>query len=293
MIDELRSMAIFAETIKQGSFRSAAKKLKLSPSVVSYQVTQLEKHLGTALIYRSTRNLSLTNEGRVLYQYALSMVESAHQGLNLTTSKQQVLTGTLTVTLPSALIRSEISKNIAKFAKRHTLLNLNLLYTDERQNLIERGIDIAFRAGEMEDSSLMATRVGEIKRKLVCSYEYAQMIETPMTPGDLEQYNWIKLEMLQNRRTLVSANGEKVDINFKSNISVNSVEAMTELCINGLGIATPPDLLVTQALKNNSLVELLSDWKVEPIPLYAVWPSNVFQSSNAKRLLNFINQNID
>jgi DNA-binding transcriptional LysR family regulator len=293
MIDELRSMAIFAETIKQGSFRAAAKKLKLSPSVVSYQVTQLEKHLGTALIYRSTRSLSLTNEGKILYQYALSMVESAHQGLNLTTSKQQVLTGALTVTLPSALIRSEISKNIAKFAKRHTLLNLNLIYTDERQNLIEHGIDIAFRAGEMEDSNLIAKRVGEINRKLVCSYEYAQMIETPVTPDDLEKYNWIKLEMLPNRRTLVGANGETVDINFKSNISVNSVEAMTELCINGLGIATPPDFLATRALKNNSLVELLSNWKVEPIPLYAVWPSNVFQSSNAKRLLNFINQNID
>ncbi|KPZ51595.1 HTH-type transcriptional regulator DmlR [Pseudoalteromonas sp. P1-13-1a] len=290
MIDELRSMAIFAETIKQGSFRAAAKKLQLSPSVVSYQVTQLENHLGTALIYRSTRNLSLTNEGKVLFQYALSMVESAHQGLNLVTSKQQELRGTLTVTLPSALIKSDISRNIAKFAKSHALLNLNFIYTDERQNLIEQGIDIAFRAGEMEDSNLIATRVGEIKRKLVCSYEFAQMIEEPISPVDIEQYNWIKLTMLPNRRTLIDANGEKVDISFKSNVSVNSVEAMTELCLNGLGIATPPDYLVEKGLKDRSLVELLTNWKIEPIPIYAVWPSNVFQSSNAKRLLSFLNQ---
>lgn len=290
MINELRSMAIFAETIKQGSFRAAAKKLQLSPSVVSYQVTQLENHLGTALIYRSTRSLSLTNEGKVLFQYALSMLESAHQGLNLATSKQQELRGTLTVTLPSALIKSDISKNIAEFAKCHTLLNLNFIYTDERQNLIEQGIDIAFRAGEMEDSNLIATRVGEIKRKLVCSCEFAQMIEEPIYPADIEQYNWIKLTMLPNRRTLIDANGEKVDINFKSNVSVNSVEAMTELCLNGLGIATPPDYLVEKGLKDRSLIELLTDWKIEPIPLYAVWPSNVFQSSNAKRLLSFLCQ---
>lgn len=290
MIDELRSMAIFAETIKQGSFRAAAKQLQLSPSVVSYQVTQLENRLGTALIYRSTRNLSLTNEGKVLYQYALSMVESAHQGLNLATSKQQELRGVLTVTLPSALIKSEISKNIAEFAKCHPLLNLNFLYTDERQNLIEQGIDIAFRVGEMKDSNLIATRVGEIKRKLVCSYEFAQMIEEPVSPADIERHNWIKLTMLPNRRTLIGADGQKVHVNFNSNISVNSVEAMTELCVNGLGIATPPDYLVEHTLKNKVLVELLTNWKIEPIPLYAVWPSNVFQNSNAKRLLSFLNQ---
>ena len=110
MIDELRAMAIFAETIKQGSFRGAAKELNLSPSVVSYQVTQLEKSVGTALIYRSTRQLSLTSQGKVLYQHATGMVQAAQQGLNQIILGQQELTGMLTLTLPSALIKSEISK---------------------------------------------------------------------------------------------------------------------------------------------------------------------------------------
>jgi DNA-binding transcriptional LysR family regulator len=116
MIDELRSIAIFAETIKQGSFRAAAKELKLSPSVVSYQVTQLEKSVGTALIYRSTRHLSLTSEGTVLYQYALNMIQAAHQGLSQITLNKQELSGTLTLTLPSALIKSEISKKYLNLA---------------------------------------------------------------------------------------------------------------------------------------------------------------------------------
>ncbi|PKH87204.1 LysR family transcriptional regulator [Colwellia sp. Bg11-28] len=288
MIDELRAMAIFAETIKQGSFRAAAKELKLSPSVVSYQVTQLEKSVGTALIYRSTRKLSLTSEGGVLYQYALNMIQAAQQGLNQVAIEKQELRGTLTLTLPSALIKSEISKKISQFSKLHPFLNFKLFYTDDRQDLIHQGIDLAFRAGSMDDSNLKSKRVGEINRKLVCSYDYWKENIPPISPQDLTTWNWIKLDMLPNHRTLVNSAGEKCDIDFESNISVNNVEAMTQLCINGAGIATPPDYLIEKEIENNALVELLPNWQVESIPLYAVWPSNVFQNSSVKHLLEFL-----
>ncbi|NQZ90265.1 MAG: LysR family transcriptional regulator [Colwellia sp.] len=288
MIDELRSMAIFAETIKQGSFRSAAKELKLSPSVVSYQVSQLEEFVGTALIYRSTRKLSLTSEGTVLYQYALNMIQTAQQGLNQIALEKQELRGTLTVSLPSALIKSNISNNIAKFSKIHPLLNLKLFYTDDRQDLIHQGIDLAFRAGAMDDSNLKSKRIGEINRKLVCSSDYFQEHIPPTSPKSLTTWNWIKLDMLPNHRTLINSVGDKCEINFDSNISVNSVEAMTQLCINGAGIATPPDYLIDKEIENNTLIELLPNWQVEPIALYAVWPNNVFQNSCTKRLLDFL-----
>ena len=288
MIDELRAMAIFTETIKQGSFRAAAKELKLSPSVVSYQVTQLEKSVGTALIYRSTRKLSLTSEGGVLYQYALNMIQAAQQGLNQVAIEKQELRGTLTLTLPSALIKSEISKKISQFSKLHPFLNFKLFYTDDRQDLIHQGIDLAFRAGSMDDSNLKSKRIGEINRKLVCSYDYWKENIPPFSPQDLTTWNWIKLDMLPNHRTLVNSAGEKCDIDFESNISVNSVEAMTQLCINGAGIATPPDYLIEKEIDNNTLVELLPNWQVDPIPLYAVWPNNVFQNSSSKRLLEFL-----
>lgn len=288
MIDKLRSMAIFAETIKQGSFRAAAKELKLSASVVSYQITQLEKSVGTALIYRSTRSLSLTSEGEVLYLHALNMIQAAHQGLNQITSQRKELRGTLTLSLPSALIKSDLSKKIAQFSKLHPCLNFKLFYTDDRQDLIHKGIDLAFRAGEMDDSNLMSKRIGEINRKLVCSYGFWKENKNPISPPDLTKLNWIKLDMLTNQRTLINSHGEKNVISFKSNISVNSVEAMTQLCINGAGVATPPDFLIENEIKNNMLIELLTNWQVEPIPLYAVWPNNAFQNNNTKRLLDFL-----
>ena len=115
MIDELRAMALFAETIKQGSFRGAAKVLNLSPSVVSYQISQLEQRLGSALIYRSTRKLSLTHEGEVLYTHALQMLDCAQQGLSKVAANAQELTGKLTITLLAALIRSPLNQQIARF----------------------------------------------------------------------------------------------------------------------------------------------------------------------------------
>jgi len=288
MIDELRSMAIFAETIKQGSFRAAAKELKLSPSVVSYQVTQLEKSVGTALIYRSTRNLSLTSEGNILYQHALDMIQAAHQGLNQLSSDKQQLSGTLTITLPAALIKSQVSLKISQFSKLHPGLNFKLFYTDNREDIIHKGIDLAFRAGALTDSNLKSKRVGDIHRKLVCANDYLKEKRKPLHPSDLMKWNWIKLAMLPSHRTLINSAGERCEISFASNISVNSVEAMAQLCIHGVGIATPPDFLVENEINSNVLIELLPDWQVEPIPLYAVWPNNAFQNNNAKRLLAFL-----
>jgi len=216
------------------------------------------------------------------------MIQVAHQGLSQVTSEIQELRGTLTLTLPSALIKSEISKKIAQFSKLHPALNLKLFYTDNRQDLVHKGIDLAFRAGKLDDSSLMCKRIGEIQRKLVCSHTYWKEKKNPSSPHDLTKWNWIKLDMLPNHRTLIKSDGEKSEIYFESNISVNNVEAMTQLCINGVGVATPPDFLIENEIKNNLLVELLPNWQVEPIPLYAVWPSNIFQNSSAKRLLDFL-----
>ena len=105
MIDELRAMAIFAETVKQGSFRGAAKVLHLSPSVISHHVSTLEKKVGTALIYRSTRKLSLTHEGEVLYKHASIMLEQAQTGLSKIIPDTLEPTGKLTITMPSVLSR--------------------------------------------------------------------------------------------------------------------------------------------------------------------------------------------
>ncbi|WP_282608671.1 LysR family transcriptional regulator [Pelagibius sp. Alg239-R121] len=291
MIDDLRAIAIFAESIRQGSFRGAAKKLKLSPSVVSYHVSELEKSVGTALIYRSTRKLSLTHEGQRLYGHALNMLTSAEQGLSEIFSNGNELRGKLTIAATSALMRSPLNEQIAAFHKLHPKVVLNISYSDIRQDLIAGGIDLAVRAGQMEDSSLKTRRIGQIQRRLVCTPAYINGRTSPKRPQDLETWNWIRLEMMPGFRTLRKPGRPPVQVRQNGSICVDSAEAMTQLCLQGLGLATPPDYLVDREIAAGALIAVLPDWSVDPMPLYAVWPDNVAANNNTKALVEYLTKN--
>jgi len=288
MIDDLKAIAIFAEMAKQGSFRGAARVLGLSPSVVSYHVSQLEKRIGTALIYRSTRKLSLTHEGERLYQHAQVMLSAAAQGLSEVTVEGDEPSGHLKLTLPSLLTRAPLNARLAAFSQRYPQIELELLYTDTRQDLIADGIDLAVRAGKLEDSALKARRIGEIERKLVCSPAYLQSHTMPVSPEDLADWDWIRLSMLPPRRTLLGPKGEQAVVTFSSHVSVDAVEAMQQFAVLGLGVATPPAFLVDSEIQAGRLVQPLPEWRVEAIPLYAVWPQNAALNRNLSLLLEYL-----
>ncbi|BBN82550.1 transcriptional regulator [Pseudoalteromonas sp. A25] len=293
MIDELRALAIFAETIKHGSFRAAAKSLQLSASVVSYQISGLEQKLGVALLYRSTRQLSLTHEGEKLYQHAQAMLAAAQTGLSEINQSHEQLKGKLTVSLPTALIKAPISQKLAQFNKQFPNVTLHVHYKDERSDLISEGVDLALRAGDMPSSNLKSRRFGAIKRLMVCSKAYFQSQPPPEQISDLANWNWISLAMLPHRRSVLNGTGETQHIHYHSNFTVNSIEAMTELCLQGVGIATPPDYLVKDYIEQQKLVQLFPDWQVEDIPLYAVWPNNVPQQGLVKTLLSHLSPAFD
>ena len=146
------------------------------------------------------------------------------------------------------------------------------------------------RAGNLDNSALKSRRTDQLKRKLVCAKQVSAEQEKPTGPQDLTQWPWIKLDMLPNQRTLMNTNGDKVQVNFHSKVCVNSVEAMTQCCLNGLGLATPPDFLVDRAIEASQLIEILPLWQVQPMPVYALWPGNAAQNSNSKRLLAYLLQ---
>lgn len=287
LIDDLRAMAIFAETIKQGSFKGAANKLNLSPSVVSYHVSQLEARVGNALIYRSTRKLSLTSEGEVLFRHAETMLGAAELGLGLVSANRETPSGVLRITVPTSLTRGALATRLAAFKLAFPDIELIVTYTDTRQDLIEGAIDLAVRVGRMGDSALMARHIGEMERKLVCSPAYYEAQPKPEKPEDLGGWDWIRHSMLPGKRTLVKGE-EHVSLHFSSSISVNNVDAMAQLSLQGLGLSTPPVSFVEHMIESGDLVEVLPNWTVESIPIYAVWPGNVSSASNAKLLLNHL-----
>lgn len=287
MIDDLKALAIFAETVSEGSFRKAAKSLNLSPSVVSYHVSELEKRCGCALLYRSTRQLALTADGEQLYHQAQQMLAAAKLGFETINAKGKVPSGKLKIAIPPVLTYSPLIAKVSEFARQYPNIQLHISSTDERQNIIEEGIDVALRIGVMEDSNLKSKKIFDIARRLVCSQRYFSQKTKPKQPTDLTDWSWVSLAMLPNKRTLT--NGKlKETIDYIPSTTVNNVEIMTELSKQGLGLATPPDYLVNDAIDSGDLIEVLPEWQTEPIPVYAIWPINLGPLSNGMRFIQFI-----
>ncbi len=288
MIDDLRALAIFAKVVEAGSFRSAANELKLSPSVVSHHVAQLEERLGVALLYRSTRQLSLTFEGKILFASAKSMLLAAESGLNSIAHQTSEPSGKLTLTVPALLTRSSLVKDIATFVKTFPKIALSISFSDIQQDVIREGIDLAIRIGDLKDSALKSKRLFDLKRKLVVSPDFMINHETPHSPKDLIQWDWIGLKMRANTKTLINQSGKTFSIDFEPRIIADSVDAVCQLAIAGLGLATPPSFLVAEDISQGRLVEPLPDWHAEPLPVYAVWPPNVTKESLTFKLIAFL-----
>ncbi len=274
MIDNLRAIILFTKTAELGSFRKCARHFNLSPSVVSQQISRLEKKHATTLLYRSTRKLSLTDEGKAFYLKAQEMMESAQQALDTLSQNAAEPTGKITLSMPAGLVKSALMRKIASFALHHPQLKLDIQFTDQRVDMVAEGIDLAFRVGKMNDSSLKSIRLGDIKRSLVCSPQYAALHSLPKQPEDLSDWNWIKMKMMPPYRTLLDQNGQARDIAFQAQIEVDNVEAMVEMTRMGLGLSTPPDFLIKDDLAQGKLIEVLKEWHPAPMTVYAIWPEN-------------------
>lgn len=288
MIDELRALAIFAKVVEAGSFRSAANTLKLSPSVVSHHVAQLEVRLGVALLYRSTRRLSLTHEGKKLFNSAKAMLSAAEQGLNSVAYHAMEPIGKLSLTVPAMLTRSPLVNDIAAFAKAFPKVTLSINFSDIQQDLIREGIDLAIRMGNLKDSTLKSKRLFTMTRKLVAAPALMSDHKPPKRPQDLLKWDWIGLNVRPNSKKLMNQKGKTCLIDFEPRIIADSMDAVCQLALAGLGLATPPAFLVAKDIQQGYLVEPLPGWQAESIPVYMVWPPNASKESLTYRFIAFL-----
>lgn len=275
MLDHLRQIAIFAKTIDHGSFRGAAQALGISPSVVSHHVSQLEERLGTALIYRSTRNLSLTPDGKRLLEAARAMVEAAETGLLAVSESANKPTGELRVTVPAVLAQSGLVDRIAAFSLAYPNVQLSLDFSDVRREVIGEGYDIAIRMGWLKDSALMSRKLHDVQRRVVASKSYAQTRTDPTSPIDLKDWDWIALLSVQNMKTKFCKAGER-PVSFKpeAHIAVNDAHALYRLARAGAGVAIVPEFLAEADIAGGDVRDVLPGWTVDPVGVYAVWPAN-------------------
>ena len=275
MINQLRQMAIFVRTIDHGSFRAAARAMKLSPSVVSHQVSELEKRLGTALIYRSTRTLSLTRDGERLLSSARAMIDAAEAGLRSVSDQTREPSGELRITMPAVLARSRLVEQIAGFLLANRKVQISVDFSDTRKSLIGDGFDLAIRMGWLKDSALVARKLGSVNRRLVAARSYLLSRPEPASPEDLNDWDWLELSPVRTTKTKFQKAGHKtVTLKPASRISVNDAHALYQFARAGTGLAFVPDFLAEDDINDGLMEYVLPDWHVEDIGIYAVWPQN-------------------
>jgi len=274
MLNHLRPLAVFATVVEKGSMRSAAKALQLSPSVVSHHLSQLEDQLGVALLYRSTRKLSLTRNGERLFPHAQQILRSAEQGIAAAFDSIGELSGELRVTVPALLSNSPLAERIALFSRSNPKVHLSLDYSEIQRNIIEDGIDVAIRAGWLGDSQLKARKLYEEERTLLASASYLQSRNQVNVPKDLENWEWLELSPVALRPQFTAADGKKVTLKPTSALSANNAAALYHLCKSGAGLAILPVFMAEEDLKAGVVQSILPEWKLAPIGIYAVRPPN-------------------
>lgn len=292
MIDQLKALAVFATVVDKGSFKAAAVELNLTPSVVSHHISKLENKLGLALLYRSTRRLSLTHDGDILYLSAKSMLDAVDRGLDKVMGTGEVLIGSLKVTMPSTCSDSYFLTHIADFSRAHPKVDIDIQFSDLHHNIIAQGIDLAIRIGTLPDSRLMVKKIDILHPIIMASPEYIANRGVDLGdithPSDLVDWDFIGIAQRPMNKIFILDDGEEFVLEYKPSIVVDNVGAAQHLACKGLGIASPPAFLLGDRLETGELVSLLPQWKMKEVPVHAVWPPNAQKNSLTKRLVEFL-----
>ena len=292
MIDSLRAMAIFARVAEAGSFRGAAKLLGVSASVVSHHVSSLEEQLGTPLFYRSTRKVPLTEKGKLLLSPATEMIAAAQTGFAHFVENADAPVGKLNVSLPAVLTSHTILDHLAAFSITHPAIALSLRFTDVREGLIQSGLDLAIRMGQIQGSSLFQRELTTEPRYLVAARDYVRSRDRLVHPVDLKDWDFVHFTPRLSPLVARHVDGASATLAGRVAISVDNSLAMHRLTLAGVGFAALPRAMVKAELQTGALVHLLPDWRLASLPITAVWPGNSTRNSLTTRLIDFLDDRL-
>jgi len=288
---QLELMKIFVNVVEAGTITKAAEQLGISKSVISKRLMELDEQLGVKLINRSTRKSRLTDLGSEFYQQSRSILDQVRELDSRMKSRNESLTGTLRISLPLSFGMAYLSPLLDRFICQHPKLKLDVDFSDSRVDLIEEGFDLAFRIGDLEDSSLQARRLLTIKHILCASPAYLKINGIPKTLADLENHKFLEYTHRRSYNNLIKNSGL---FKFEKFIFSNNGEYLRMLATKGHGFVCLPDFLVKNELSQRELIQIsLDDFELPEIHGYVVFPQNRFLPTKARKFIDFIVDNIE
>ena len=292
MLDNLRGMAVFASVVRHGSFSGAAKELGITTSAVSQQIRSLENDMGVVLLHRSTRKLSLTEAGTSFYESAKDVVAAAEQGRIRVNQLRDELAGNLRIATTPELGVNHILPALSTWISAHDDLTIHFEADNQYVDLIEERIDIALRMSpNLNDSSLSAFPLTEIRQLLVASPHFLRQNEKLTEPKDLAKLNMIGISLVKDPNQVDMVNvetGKKSRVRMPTRIQTNNIMLATTLAKEGHGVARIMSLDIQKELANGDLVEVLPGYQLPSYMLYAVTPRHEQQPAKVTRCLEVL-----
>ena len=286
-------IALFLEIIKHGSFSATARYLDMPAATVTRRLQKLEKQLGVQLLNRSSRQVTLTQDGQThydAYRQVFEELEKVHKGLSRATHE---LKGPLKVLAPTNISIGLFQPMWSAFIQQYPDIQLELVLNNSIADLLTSKADIALRIGPQQDSDLHQRCLGVITTQLVASPQYVAEHGAPNTIDELNEHRLIGATALSN--WLLTKKGSEETRHFQPNFSTlaNDLNLVCQLARDGLGIALLPRSETIQQLKDECLVPILPQWHGPARDMYLVWPSGQLLNSKAKCLKDFILDYID
>jgi len=292
-MDTLQAMRVFVRVAELNSFSAVAKQLGVARSVITRQVAALEIHLGTKLMARSTRRLTLTSEGASYLEKCrviLNLVDAAETGI-----AQERLTprGLIRISVPLSFGVKRVMPHLLEFVRRYPEVNIDMDYSDRRVNLIEDGIDLSIRITPKLESSDEVRKISHSRLCVIASPDYLARCGTPNHPSELIHHQCLGYTIAGGQQAWqFLLNGQLQSFPLRSQIIANNGEVLTEAAAQGLGITCQPDFIAQPALTAGKVKEILMDFSMPELGIYAMLPSNRQIPHRVRVLMDYLVSNL-
>lgn len=286
----LEHLHTFVRVVETGSFTAVAAELGATQPTISRQISALEEHLGVRLLQRTTRALALTEEGRTYYTHAKAMLDSAEEAAAAVRPSRAEVTGTLRIAAPLAFARLHIMPRLGRFLDAHPLVKTDWELGDRPIDLVEDGVDLAIRIGHITDQSLVARRIGEMRRVTVATPSYFAAHGRPLHPEDLRRHDCIVYTGLAtvDEWHFAGSDGAPIVVKVSGRIRCSASEGMRAAVLEGLGLAVTPTWLFAGELEDGTLERVLTGFEAAPMPINAVYTSRKMVPPRVRAFIEFL-----
>lgn len=299
-MDKLSAMRTFVRVVESGSFSAVADELRATQSAISKQVAALEKQLGARLLVRTTRSLALTEEGERYFEQVRRLVAEIAEAETGLISGEGQLRGWIRVAASVGFGRLKLMPLVKSFRLAHPDVKIDLRLNDGFIDLVEQGIDVSIRIGDLPDSGLVARRIGSSQRMLLAHRDYLrdlpEGLRAPLNPEDLQQHDCIVYtEMATSNLWTFAAGvgapqlkGATRGVRVEGSIQTNSSEVVRSAVLHGMGIGYAPTWLFETQLANGEVLRLMPDWESPQSPIHVVSPPERKNSAKVRAFVEHI-----